>query len=207
MPRESRGEKYDEVVANVSKTLNLSEAQAENFISVIEKFMDGVQDNFTKIASHETSKERKRQLRKETVEGYFDSWDAEVQVSSLRIEAVESLSVGKYLARLAELSETTYNTVELYFDRNYLSIGEFDKVGSGRYEFIVNAWQMFKGCSKPDTRLPSGKRCYKDYTRKGFHLAFVKEDHSWRMAIKLVTAEQAVPLYNPEYEVNWENIK
>jgi len=206
IPSPSKALPREVLVQDIMEKLDVSREVADAFLIYIRDFVYRMQNNFTDIASHETSGNRKRDLIEETLSEYFeDPMGSEVQVSSLKRKRVKTHPAQVYLTRLSNL-DNFYGTVKLYFDKTYLSMGKIkaynyddyhsrgykDSRGYGSsnnmgYEFSIQMWQMFEGCRRDNRNI-----CYKDFTKKGFHFSFVLRRKGWLMRVFSITADKTV---------------
>jgi len=189
-----------EAIQNVMTNLGVNKEIAVAFLRYVDDFVTEVQDNFTNIASHQTPPSQKEYLIEETLDRYFeDPMKSEIQVSSLNRKEVKSYPVQVYLNRLSKLTKR-YKTVKLHFDKSYFSMGPIKAyrhqylyerspgsgIGNRKYEFKLDMWQQFEGCKH------DGKRCYIDFTKKGFYIAFIPRRSGWKMEIFAITADRPV---------------
>ena len=189
-----------EAIQNVMTNLGVNKRTAIAFLQYVDDFVTEVQDNFTKIASHQTPRSQKEHLIEETLDRYFEEpMESEVQVSSLNRKKVKSYPVQVYLNRLSKL-DLKYRTVKLHFDKNYFSMAPIrtyndrdcgsSGIGDIRYEFKLDMWQLFHGGCYDDYR-----RCYVHFTQKAFHIAFVPYSDGWKIKIFAITVDQPVRAY------------
>ncbi len=119
MPLISQAMSKAELVPYVAKELGVSERVANAFIDYVRDFVFDIQNNFTKIASHETPQYTKNSLVTQTIEDYFKHpVESQVQVSSLNTKRINSYAVQTYLRRLSRLALERYDTVKLYFHKS-----------------------------------------------------------------------------------------
>jgi hypothetical protein len=196
MPSVGQAIPYKALVQDIKIKLGVNEKIAEAFLKYVDDFVTEIQDNFVKIASHETSRYVKKSLIADTMEDYFeDPMNSEIQVSSLSQKSVKTFSVQIYLNRLSKLA-LRYDTVKLYFDRGYFSMGPIELyqdpyTNKKGYEFQIQVWQMFEGCRGDNNR----NICYKDFTKKGFHIVFMLSKRGWAMKVHAITADKTLPSY------------
>ncbi len=192
-PSVSQALSLDALVADVKNKLGVNEKIAKAFLQYVLYFVSETQKNFTLIASHKTSPERKRALIVQTLENYFeDPMNSEVQVPSLKRKQVKTYAVQVYLNRLSKLK---YDTIKLYYNPNYFSMGPIEAytdpyTGKKGFNFNVQVWQMFEGCRGDGNR----NICYKDFTKEGFHIVFMRAKSGWVMRIHGITADKTVSL-------------
>ncbi len=211
MPLVSQAIPYNELVQDVSKKLEVSEKVAKGFIGYVSDFVADIQNNFTKIASHKTPRHLKNSLIEQTIEDYFEHpIESTVQISSLRSSlrsgkirsyAIQT-SIQTYLKKLSEL-DIYFETVELYFDRSYLSMGRIYSYSfatdSKQYEFTIEMWQMFKRCKREhggDIFDQGYTKCYQDYSKITFHILFGGNRGSWIMRVNAITADKTTSSYD-----------
>ncbi len=189
---------FDKVKQDVMTKLGVNETVAIKFLSDVDDFVSDVQDNFTKIASHKTPKRQKKSLIKKTLDKFFDDlMNSEVQVANLKGK-VSSYPIKVYLKRLYKLA-FKYKTVKLLFDKSYFDMGPIESYAGGRYSFKLDMWQRFEGCY--------GKRCYRDFTKRGFQIVFVPSSSGWSMKISAMTANKPVRAYAGDSENDWKKRK
>jgi len=210
MPSVSEALSYEAIIQDVKKKLGVSDRIADAFLQYVNDFVSDIQGNFTKIASHKTPRDTKESLIERTLEGYFeDPMKSEVQVSSLRRTKVNSYPVQVYLNKLSKL-DLYYKTVRLYFDKSYFSMGPIESyryedhysrgssTGGMGYEFKIEMWQMFEGCKRDNRNI-----CYRDFTKKGFHIVFMPSRKGWLMRVFAITADKPVQSYYGDKPDDW----
>jgi len=189
------------VVNNVMEKLNCSREDAIYFIGVVETLINKIQNNISRIASHNTSKRAKNLLVRQTINNYFLSPSSWIQVTSLNRKSIKTYSIDRYLRRLSRLSNQPYTEVELLFVKDYLALGniygyEDDEYGNA-YEFNVSMWQIFRGRNGDSI-------VYADGTLKMFCFIFFKPQGSdaWCLRVKNVTARETVELSELEKQLD-----
>jgi hypothetical protein len=191
-----------ELTQKLARQLGIDKKAAESFLTFISElgvdkkvaksfliFISEIRHNLSDIASDKTSIIRKDRLIRRALKDFF-SPTSEVHFSSLRSKKVTIMSqpAKYYLEDLSNLSERSFSTVEVLFDKNYLSLEKIKLFDSNKkFGLKVNMWQKFKGCYNDK----SG--CYVDYTEKGFYFILSNVNGSWDMKIHLITTEQTVP--------------
>jgi hypothetical protein len=202
IPSVSNATPYNQIVSDVKNRLGVSDKVAKAFIKYVHHFIGDIQKNFTNIASHNTSVYNKDYLVNKTIQKYFKHpIESEVQVSSIKSTRIRTYSIKTYLRRLSEYS-LKYKTVKVYYDKSYLSMGPVNPYyqnGKKHFEFKVSLWQMFEGCQYDQNG------CYKDYTKKGFHLIFI-QNSNWEMKVDTITADKTVSSYSGRGDWNLEDI-
>jgi hypothetical protein len=183
---------YQGLLERIARQLDVSTVVADRFLERVDKMAIIIQNNFEEIASHTTSDSRKQELAKFTISEFFASPDAMIQVSSLRKGAkIIRKRIEDYFKHLQNLSRRRYRTVEVYFDKNYFSLGDiepFYENDKKSFDFSVTMWQIFIGCRDV------GSDCYKDATKKSFHMVFRYESNvsQWKFRVKAITVEDTV---------------
>jgi uncharacterized caspase-like protein len=179
----ARSPKYAQLLARIAKQLGgVTCEKAELFIDHVDEFARDLQNNFEKIASHETPNYLKENLIKYTVDNYFESPTSIVQTSTLNSLNIRNVAVKRYLTELAKLSKT--KRINLIFDKNYFSMGNIEyeyKNGENIYSFKVNMWAMFLECTDSTS-------CYQEHHKKGFYMKLQKN----RMRVGFILLEETV---------------
>jgi len=190
----------NDVINHVMKILNCSKKDAKYFIGLIENRVDRIQNNISKIASHNTRDSTKKILIQNTVNDLFFGPSSWIQVSSLYRNSLSTYYIKEYLNRLSKLSKNSYTKVELYFVRDYLTLGriypcEHDEYGDV-FEFNVSMWQIFKGG-------PGDSMSYEDATLKVLGFIFYKSNRSnhWNLSVKNIAAKETVYISDLESEL------
>jgi hypothetical protein len=182
---------FQELLERVANQLGTDVETARNFIVEVDGMARAIQRNFEQIASDETDYSEKLRLKRITITQFFSSPSATIQISSLNRKRITEKGIDRYLTDLAGLYKR-YHTVKLKFDENYFKLGNIQHFYEGRrqrkkyFEFTVDMWQQFIGCYD-DAR----RRCYKDWTKKGFQMIF-KDEGRWTYRVKAVTVEDTV---------------
>jgi len=169
----AQADDFDKIVSRFKDEMGISDEKAERFIYEVQNTVFELQKHLTNIASHETSKDEKRKLIATTIGEFFiNGFDSSVQTATIENPRVKSFMAKTYLDRLSKLSDY-YDTVEVLFDKDYLSMGSIEEFRDDNkkiaYNFEVKMWQMFKGCNR------EGTSCYTDYTQKGVNFIFKQE--------------------------------
>ena len=189
---------FQELLNRIAQQLGTNVEVARSFITEVDGMATAIQNNFEKIASDKTNYSEKLRLKRITVREFFSGSNAIVQISSLHRKMLVEKGIDVYLTHLAGLYKK-YHTVELKFDKNYFKLGEIKHFYEGRqqgkkyFEFTVDMWQMFIGCYDD-----FGNNCYKDWTKKGFHMIF-KDENPWSYRVKAITVEDTIS--HDEYEI------
>jgi len=184
-------DEYDELVQRVKEEMGVSDERAEKFMYEVQNTVHELQEHLTNIASHKTPKDEKRKLVTATIREFFvNGFDSTVQTATIENPLFKRFAAKTYLDRLSKLSDY-YDTVEMLFDKSYLSMGSIEKFMDDNrktaYNFKVTMWQMFKGCNREETS------CYTDYTEKGVDFIFKEEMGSWKLRVKVITAKKPIP--------------
>jgi hypothetical protein len=183
---------FQKLLERIARQLETNTETANRFITEIDGIAISIQDKFVKIASDKTDIGEKMRLKNITVTQFFTGPNATVQISSLHRKKITEKGIGTYLTHLAGLYKK-FHTVEIKFDKNYFKLSKINHFYDGRgerrkkyFEFTVDMWQQFIGCYDD-----AGKRCYKDWTKKGFHMIF-KDENPWVYRVKAITVEDTI---------------
>jgi len=76
-------------------------------------------------------------------------------------------------------------------------------IGGVKYEFKLNMWQLFESCYRDGYH--DGKRCYRDFKKRGFHIAVVPRKSGWSMEIFAITVDKTVRAYAGNSAGNWRD--
>jgi hypothetical protein len=191
---------YQRLLERIGYQLGTSKEVAEKFVEEVDTMAITIQNNFEKVASHQTPKFEKDNLIQETIARFFVNRNAIVQTTSLTRQITKTEPVVDYLNRLSGMSRDYYNTVKVFFDKTYFSVGdieEFYEYGQKKFEFSVAMWQIFIGCKD------EGSECYSDATKKVFHIIFKYDSYiaAWNFKVKAITSELKHTLRLEDYKM------
>jgi len=189
----------NDVINHVMNILKCSQEDAVTFIGFIEDRVDKIQNNISKIASHNTNDSVKNMLIQNTVNDLFLGPSSWIQVSSLNRNSLRTYYINEYLKSLSKLSKNSYTKVELYFVRDYLTLGriypcEHEEYGNA-FEFNVSMWQIFSAG-------PGDSISYEDATLKVLGFIFYKPNRSshWNLRVKNIAVKETVSISDIEAE-------
>lgn len=190
---------YQQLLERIGNQLGTSKEVAEKFLEEVDTMAITIQNNFEKVASHQTPQFEKDNLAQETIAQFFVNRNAIVQTTSLTRQVSKTEPVGEYLTRLAGMSKSYYTTVKLMFDKQYFSLGDIEEYyenGKKKFDFSVAMWQIFIGCKD------EASECYSDATKKVFHMVFKYDNNmaAWDFKVKAITAELKQTLRLEDYQ-------
>ena len=181
----------NDIIKHVMNTLVCSKSDAIYFIGLIENRVDKIQKNISEIASQNTKVNLKNILIQNTVNDLFFGPSSWIQVSSLHRNSLSTYYIKEYLERLSKLSMNSYINVELYFERDYLTLGRLYPCEHYEYgnvfEFNISRWQILSG-------VPGDSISYEDATLKVLSFIFYKSKRSshWNLSVKNIAAKETV---------------
>jgi hypothetical protein len=195
----SSGEsEFDKLVSEIMKKMGINTERAEKFIFMVQDTAQKLQENLTRIASHETSKAEKQKLVRATIDEFFvDGFKSTVQTVMLKNQpTITNVAAATYLNELLKLSD--HYVVELLFDKEYLhlSTGTIKRLEDNNkisYIFNVKMWQMVKICKD------HGAFCDTNYTQQGVNFIFKQESSSWKLRVKYITTTKPIPFREGRY--------
>jgi len=187
------------VIYHIMTRLHCEKEDAVKFISIVESFINEIQDNITTIASNNNIENNDKQyLINYTINRYFLSTSSQVQVSSIYRNIIRSYRIDTYLNRLSNLSKTKYTRVQLLFAPNYLALGNIESYTDNElgqaYEFNVKMWQIFRAYFGDSI-------AYEDATLKSYSLVFYKKTDRWDLKVKNIAAKETVTLDELEQRI------
>ncbi len=184
------------LLEDVQKKLGVNENIAKAFLQYVRDFVSESQNNFSLIASKDTSPEEKKALITRMLENYFeDPMNSEIQVLNLNIK---TYPVAVYLYRLSKLN---YDRIKLYFNPNYFSMGPLTRYtdpfsGKYGYDFHVRLWQTIEICNRKIVKIinefdvKSKMICSRVYIKRTFHIVFMIAKTGWVMRIHGITTDK-----------------
>jgi len=188
---------YEQIIDNIQKSFSSDRETAEAVLSIINYFAEGIQTEFSYLASSKDDINLKEIRIKKTIQKYFESESSLVQDSNVNRKPIDDYEVKAYLYRLATLIHYKYTKVELLFDPDYLSIGTFLQTGPNSYELSLSMWQIFrawKGYELVDS----------DATKRKFRLGLtLLDDGTIRIKIIEILVSETISLdaYSKRFEL------
>jgi len=134
---------YEQIIDSISENIRADRATAEAILNIINHVAEGIQAEFTYLASSDDDLKIKQGRFKSIIERYFESEKSLIQVTDIKRKPIHDYEVGLYLYHLATL-RSKYTKVELLFNPDYLGIGTFSKAEENSYEFSVSMWEIFR---------------------------------------------------------------
>jgi len=188
---------YGTIIDTIQRNVGCDREAAEALLAVINYFAEGIQTEFSYLASSKDDIYIKEIRIKKTIQKYFESERSIVQVSNVHRKPIYDYEIRTYLDRLARLALYKYTRVELLFDPDYLGIGQFLQTGPNSYELSVSMWQIFRAWM-------GNELAYADATKKKFRLNFVIEGDRVQVKISeiLVSETTSLEKYKGKFKVD-----
>ena len=171
----------------ISRMTKSSCLDAARLLIQFRVLIDRLEDDINDIASSDLSASRRASIAKNTIDDFFESSRATVQVSNINEETLIELTVKEYFDRLSSHAKR-YDKVYISFESGQ-SFDDIRRISSTNdYEALWSVWQVFQGER-------DGMVIYSDATRKKFRLQVSKlRGGKWDLKIKEISVIDTVTI-------------